>query len=170
MENLLHWVKNQMHTARVSPDEFDLGEVTDEAIHIHQLQAATKKITVIPQLEGSAKVVADRDMITLVFRNLLSNAIKYTPERGSIIIRLIHEPPCCRVSVIDTGIGMDQDTLARIQENSYYSTNGTASESGTGLGLMLCRDFLAKNGGKLLIESEPGKGSIFSFTLPSATA
>jgi signal transduction histidine kinase len=170
MENLLHWVKNQMHSARVFPDELDLGEVTDEAIHIHQLQAATKKITVIPQVEGSARVVADRDMITLVFRNLLSNAIKYTPERGSIIIRLIHEPPCCRVCVIDTGIGMDQDTLARIRENSYYSTDGTASESGTGLGLMLCRDFLAKNGGKLLIESEPGKGSVFSFTLPSVTA
>jgi signal transduction histidine kinase len=170
MENLLHWVKNQMHSARVSPDELDLGEVVDETIQIHQLQAATKKITVIPQTEGSVKVVADRDMITLVFRNLLSNAIKYTPEKGSIIIRLVHESPFCRVCVIDNGIGMDQDTLAKIRENSYYSTNGTASESGTGLGLILCRDFLAKNGGKLLIESEPGKGSVFSFTLPSATA
>jgi two-component system, sensor histidine kinase and response regulator len=169
MENLLHWVKNQMHSARVSLDELDLGEVTDEAIHIHQLQASTKKITIVPQVEGSARVLADRDMITLVFRNLLSNAIKYTPEKGSVIIRLIHEPPSCRVSVIDNGIGMDQDTLARIRENSYYSTNGTASESGTGLGLMLCRDFLTKNGGNLLIESEPGKGSIFSFTLPLAT-
>jgi signal transduction histidine kinase len=72
----------------------------------------------------------------------------------------------CRVSVIDNGIGMDRDALARIQDNSYYSTNGTAKESGTGLGLMLCRDFLSKNGGSLLIESEPGKGSSFSFTLP----
>jgi signal transduction histidine kinase len=63
---------------------------------------------------------------------------------------------------------MDQESLIKIQENSYYTTNGTAQENGTGLGLMLCRDFLSKNGGSLLIESEPGKGSIFSFTLPLA--
>ena len=78
-----------------------------------------------------------------------------------------NESSCCRVSIIDNGIGMDQDVLGKIQENIYYSTRGTASESGTGLGLMLSRDFLSKNGGVLQIESEPGKGSIFSFTLPS---
>ena len=78
------------------------------------------------------------------------------------------ESSFCRISVIDNGIGMDQETLRKIQENTYYSTNGTAQESGTGLGLMLSRDFLSKNGGELLIESEPGKGSVFSFTLPLA--
>ena len=107
-------------------------------------------------------------MVTLVLRNLLSNAIKFTPEKGAIIIRLKNERPLCRVSVIDNGIGMDQEVLTRIQENKYYSTHGTASERGTGLGLMLSKDFLSKNGGDLLIESEPGKGSVFSFTVPLA--
>ena len=121
-----------------------------------------------PEMEESPFVFADRDMVTLVLRNLLSNAIKFTPEHGTIIIRLKTESKFCRVSVIDNGIGMDQETLAKIQDNSYYSTNGTAKESGTGLGLMLCRDFLSKNNGSLLIESERGKGSAFSFTLPVA--
>ena len=168
MENLLHWVKSQMNSASVSPGELSMEEITDETIHIHQLQATTKKISIIREMDESPFVFADRDMLTLVLRNLLSNAIKFTPEHGTIIIRLKTDSKFCRISVIDNGIGMDQETLTRIQDNSYYSTNGTAKESGTGLGLMLCRDFLSKNGGSLLIESERGKGSTFSFTLPVA--
>jgi signal transduction histidine kinase len=166
MENLLHWAKSQMNSANISPDELCMEDVTNETIHVHQLQSTTKKISIIREMEDSPVVFADRDMVTMVLRNLLSNAIKFTPENGKIIIRLKAESNFCRVSVIDNGIGMDRDALARIQDNSYYTTNGTAKESGTGLGLMLCRDFLSKNGGSLLIESEPGKGSSFSFTLP----
>ena len=166
MENLLHWVKSQMHSASISPDEFDMDEITDEAIHVHQLQAATKKITLKREMDEPFLVFADKDMVTLVLRNLLSNAIKFTPANGRITIKINRESPYCRVSIIDNGIGMDQDTMEKIQENNYYSTNGTAKESGTGLGLMLSRDFLSKNGGELTIESEPGKGSVFSFTLP----
>jgi two-component system, sensor histidine kinase and response regulator len=168
MENLLHWVKSQMNAANVSPAELSMEDVTDETIHVHQLQATTKKISIIREMEESPVVFADRDMVTLVLRNLLSNAIKFTPEHGTIIIRLKTESNFCRVSVIDNGIGMNHEALSRIQDNSYYTTNGTAKESGTGLGLMLCRDFLSKNGGSLLIESELGKGSAFSFTLPIA--
>jgi two-component system, sensor histidine kinase and response regulator len=166
MENLLHWVKSQMNAANVSPGELSMEEITDETIHIHQLQATTKKISITREMNESPFVFADRDMVTLVLRNLLSNAIKFTPAHGTVIIRLETESGFCRISVIDNGIGMDRETLARIQDNSYYSTNGTARESGTGLGLMLCRDFLSKNNGALVIESEPGKGSTFSFTLP----
>jgi signal transduction histidine kinase len=157
-----------MNSANVSPAELYMEDITNETIHVHQLQATTKKISIIREMEDSLVVFADRDMVTLVLRNLLSNAIKFTPVNGKIIIRLKAESNFCRVSVIDNGIGMDRDVLARIKDNSYYSTNGTAKESGTGLGLMLCRDFLAKNGGSLLIESEPGKGSAFSFSLPMA--
>ena len=168
MENLLHWVKTQMNAANISPMELDMEEITEDALHVHQLQAATKKISIKREMEDSSSVYADKDMVKLVLRNLLSNAIKFTPEKGKIIIKLKTESSYCRVSVIDNGIGMDHEALVKIQENSYYTTNGTAKESGTGLGLMLCRDFLSKNGGALLIESEPGKGSIFSFTLPLA--
>ena len=145
-----------------------MAEITDEAIHVHQLQATTKKVSISREMDKPFIVYADRDMVTLVIRNLLSNAIKFTPEKGKIIIRLKNESPLCRISIIDNGIGMDPETLKKIQENTYYSTHGTAKESGTGLGLMLSRDFLSKNGGDLTIESEPGKGSIFSFTLPLA--
>ena len=168
MENLLHWVKNQMHSASISPGELDLTEITGEAIQVHQLQAATKKVAIVNELEGPVIVYADKDMVTLVIRNLLSNAIKFTPEKGAIRIRLKNESSHCRVSIIDNGIGMDPETLKKIQDNSYYSTQGTARERGTGLGLMLSRDFLSKNGGELSIESEPGRGSVFSFTLPLA--
>jgi two-component system, sensor histidine kinase and response regulator len=168
MENLLHWVKNQMHSASITPGELDMAEITDEAIHVHQLQASTKKLTIQREQEGQFFVYADRDMVTLVIRNLLSNAIKFTPEKGTITIRLENESSTCRVSIIDNGVGMDPETLRKIQDNSYYSTQGTARERGTGLGLMLSRDFLSKNGGKLSVDSEPGKGSVFSFTLPLA--
>ncbi len=168
MENLLHWVKSQMNSASFSPGELSMAEVTEEAILVHQLQATTKKISITRELNEPFNVFADKDMVTLVLRNLISNAIKFTPEKGTIIVRLKNESPFCRVSIIDNGIGMDTEALTRIQENNYYSTNGTAKESGTGLGLMLSRDFLSKNGGDLLIESEPGKGSVFSFTLPLA--
>ena len=168
MENLLHWVKSQMNSASVSPDELNMEEIMDNAIQVHNLQASTKKISITREMETSFHVYADKDMVTLVLRNLLSNAIKFTPAKGKIIISLKMESPNGRVSVIDNGIGMDQEALERIQGNNYYSTNGTAKEIGTGLGLMLSKDFIAKNGGSLLVESEPGKGSVFSFTLPLA--
>jgi two-component system sensor histidine kinase/response regulator len=168
MENLLHWVKSQMNSGSISPGELNMEEIVDEVVHVHQLQASTKKISIKHEMEESFFVFADKDMVTLVLRNLLSNAIKFTPDKGAIIIRMKKESPYCRISIIDNGIGMDHEALTRIQENNYYSTNGTAKESGTGLGLMLSKDFLSRNGGALLIESEPGKGSVFSFTIPLA--
>ena len=168
MENLLHWVKSQMNSASITPGELNMEDITDDAIQVHKLQASTKKISITREMDESFYVYADKDMVKLILRNLISNAIKFTPNRGKIIIRLENESSFCRVSIIDNGVGMDHEALARIQENNYYSTNGTAKESGTGLGLMLSRDFLSKNGGSLLIESEPGKGSVFSFTLPLA--
>jgi len=168
MENLLHWVKSQMQSANISPGELNMEEIIEEAVHVHKLQASTKKISIKREMDEPFTVFADKDMVTLIFRNLLSNAIKFTPGKGQIIIRLKNEFPFCRVFIIDNGIGMDQEALKRIQENNYYSTSGTAKETGTGLGLMLCKDFLSRNGGALMIESEKGKGSSFSFTLPLA--
>src|SRR5438270_16371 len=107
-------------------------------------------------------------MINLVIRNLVSNAIKFTPPQGSVTIGAHRKGPFVEVYVQDSGLGIPPENLKKINENNYYTTKGTASESGTGLGLMLCKEFLVKNGGKMHIESEPGKGSIFSFTLPSS--
>jgi len=166
MENLLHWVKSQMNAANFSPQALDLETTTHDAMHVLQLQASTKKISIEREMEQAYYVFADGEMVALVLRNLLSNAIKFTPEKGKINIRIKKEGSVCRISVIDSGVGMDKETISCIHENNYYSTSGTAKESGTGLGLMLVKDFLSKNGGSLQIESKPGEGSIFSFTLP----
>ena len=105
-------------------------------------------------------------MINLVLRNLISNAIKFTPENGHIAIGATELSSFVEVYVQDTGLGLSSEALEKINGNDFYTTKGTASESGTGLGLMLCKDFLNRNGGQMHIESEIGKGSTFSFTLP----
>ncbi|MEI9945202.1 MAG: ATP-binding protein [Chitinophagaceae bacterium] len=101
-----------------------------------------------------------------MIRNLLSNAIKFTPQGGHISISIKNDYSSVKVFIKDSGTGMNPETLRKINENSFFTTKGTANESGTGLGLMLCKEFLAKNGGRMSVESEEGKGSTFSFTLP----
>jgi two-component system, sensor histidine kinase and response regulator len=108
-------------------------------------------------------------MINLVLRNLLSNAIKFTPQMGSIELGVNDFEDFVEVYVQDSGAGISKDALKKINANNFYTTKGTASESGTGLGLMLCKEFLAKNGGHMHIESEVGSGTIFSFTLPKTS-
>ena len=168
IENLLQWVKSQMDSGSVSTILLDMNAITEEVINVQHLQARSKLISISREIASAAYVMGDRDMVTLVLRNLLSNAIKFTPERGRICVGAVAEGKNYRISVTDNGIGMDSATIDRINEQNYYSTNGTAQENGTGLGLMLCKDFLQKNGGSLSISSTPGKGSTFSFTLPVA--
>ena len=109
---------------------------------------------------------ADRDMINLVLRNLVSNAIKYSPVGGHIFIGADEKLSTAEVYVKDSGKGITPEEMQKIEGQEFYTTNGTVQEQGTGLGLMLCKEFLVKNKGQLRIESEPGKGSIFTFILP----
>ncbi|HYO22650.1 MAG TPA: ATP-binding protein, partial [Flavisolibacter sp.] len=111
-------------------------------------------------------VCADKDMIHLVLRNLLSNAIKFTPEKGHIEIGFNDLGSFVEIYVHDSGVGISEDALSKIRQHIFYTTTGTSSETGTGLGLMLCNEFLSKNGSCLQIESTVGQGSLFSFTLP----
>jgi signal transduction histidine kinase len=106
-------------------------------------------------------------MINLVLRNLISNAIKFTPEEGLISIDAIQKKDHIEISVADNGMGIKPEILADLFANKFISTSGTSREAGSGLGLMLCKDFLRKNGGDIAVQSELGKGSVFSFTLPS---
>ena len=108
----------------------------------------------------------NNDIISLVLRNLLSNAIKFTPEKGNISIGVYEHHSFIEIYVKDSGAGISSEALLKINSNDFYTTRGTASESGTGLGLMLCKEFLARNGSQLHIESEPGAGSTFSFSIP----
>ncbi len=145
----------------------DLAATIVDVSRLLRLQADAKQIRVTVSGDSPVIAFADKDMVNLIIRNLLSNAIKYTPENGEIKIAAQKTPLGVELFVRDSGMGIDPDALAKILSNSFYSTKGTAGESGTGLGLMLCREFAIRNGGELLIESLPGKGSLFTVKLPA---
>lgn len=167
MENVLLWTRSQMQSDSVRPQQIDVTGLMTDVMKLLRLQAEAKQIRIKLETDNDTiAAFADKDMVNLIFRNLLSNAIKYTPEKGSITVGAHKDLSGVEVFVKDTGMGINRETLDKINLNNYYTTKGTAGESGTGLGLMLCREFLARNGGKMHIESQPGKGSVFSFTLP----
>jgi signal transduction histidine kinase len=168
MENLLVWARSQMRADSVKPQQVDLGATIAEVSRLLRLQADAKHIRVTVSGDNPVMAYADKDMVSLIARNLLSNAIKYTPENGDIKIAAQKTPLGVELFVRDSGMGIDPEALEKILSNSFYSTKGTSGESGTGLGLMLCREFAIRNGGELLIESQPGKGSLFIVKLPAS--
>ena len=167
MENLLVWARSQMRADSIRTQPVDLAEAIADVNRLLRLQAEAKQIRVTVSGDNPVIALVDKDMVSLIIRNLLSNAIKYTPENGEIKIAAHKTPLGVELFVRDSGTGIDPEALGRILSNSFYSTKGTAGESGTGLGLMLCREFAIRNGGELLIESLPGKGSLFTVKLPA---
>ncbi len=167
MENLLQWARSQMRADSVKPQTLDLISMIEEVTRLLRLQADAKHLAV--SLTGESPVIAfaDKDMVNLILRNLLSNAIKYTPEHGAVEIGARKVIGGVEFFVRDTGMGIPPDALRKIQANTFYTTKGTAGEAGTGLGLMLCREFVTRNGGQLQIESCPGKESLFTVRLPA---
>ncbi len=168
MDNLLQWAKGQMQADHVNPEEVDIEKSIDEVLQLLNLQAKTKKIHITNNTQPGIVGFIDRNINILVLRNLISNAIKFTPEKGKIIIGVHEHFAFIEVYVKDSGTGISEEAMHKINSNNFYSTKGTASESGTGLGLMLCKEFLAKNGSKLFIESEPGAGSTFGYSIPKS--
>jgi len=166
MENLLQWVKTQMQVNTLHPQVIDVTEMVREATDLLRLQADSKQICIDASIDNPIYIYADRDMISLVIRNLLSNAIKFTPSSGRVAIDIVEKLSLVELSVRDTGVGMEPEVVKQLFENKYYSTQGTANETGTGLGLMLCNDFISRNGGSLKVKSKVGEGSVFSFVLP----
>ncbi|MBC8033166.1 MAG: HAMP domain-containing histidine kinase [Chitinophagaceae bacterium] len=165
MENLLQWAKSHMQSNAVRMQRLDGRKIMTDVVKLLRLQAEAKQITVEIRAPETFSAIGDRDMINLVLRNLLSNAIKFTPAAGHIIVGAEERESKVRFFVEDNGIGISASTMQKLNENDYYSTKGTASESGTGLGLMLCREFIKKNGSDLEINSIPNEGSTFSFVL-----
>lgn len=166
LDNLLSWARTQTNNIPIKPVKFDMKAVLDENISIsnHKL----KEIEIIKEYD-SMMVYADIDMVHTIIRNLISNAVKYTPRGGRIIIQGKQEETFVKVSVIDNGVGIPAQKLPVLfQIDKAFSTKGTEKESGTGLGLILCTEFVAKNNGDIAVESEEGKGSKFTVTLPAA--
>lgn len=170
MENLLQWAKSQMQADAVYPQDINIGYLINDVAKLLRLQLDAKKIYTQVAVADDVFVCADKDMIHLVLRNLLSNAIKFTPEKGHIEMGFNDLGSFVEIYVHDSGVGISEEALNKIRQQVFYTTTGTGSETGTGLGLMLCNEFLTKNKSTLQIESTVGQGSLFSFTLPKLEA
>ena len=167
LDNLLKWTKSQIGKLNVVYQDVDLVEVTDGVIEIFSMVASLKKIKIREMKPEKMMVNADIDMLKTVVRNLLSNAIKFSKENSEVLVKMEEVDGMAVVSVQDHGCGISEEGQKKLlHTDTHFSTFGTNNEEGSGLGLLLCKDFVVKNGGKLWFTSKEGKGSIFSFSIP----
>lgn len=167
LENLLQWSRSQTGRIEFNPRIFSLKLLADEVVNFFMGNAKEKNITLVSDVDPGHGVFADKNMINTVVRNLVSNAIKFSNKGGEIKIISKSSRDEVEVTVIDKGKGISRENMERLfaMETKHVSA-GTAGEKGTGIGLMLCKEFVERNGGKIWAESEPNKGSTFHFTLP----
>lgn len=167
LDNLLKWTKSQIGKLNVVYQDVDLVEVTDGVIEIFSMVASLKKIRIHEMKPEKMMVNADIDMLKTVVRNLLSNAIKFSKENSEVLVKMEEVDGMAVVSVQDYGCGISEEGQKKLlHTDTHFSTFGTNNEEGSGLGLLLCKDFVVKDGGKLWFTSKEGEGSIFSFSIP----
>lgn len=167
LDNLLAWARSQRGDIPFHPEHFDLAELVRENISIFETAANKKKILLINLVNKRTPVYADRQMVSTIIRNLISNAIKFTYEKGRITIYARNKDGFIESCVKDNGKGMDEKTLSKLfKVDEKMNTRGTNSEAGTGLGLVLCKDFTERNNGSIRAESHPEQGTKICFTLP----
>ena len=167
LENLLEWAQVQRGTITFTPMNLDLAKIVSHSIDTIYQRAIQKQVTIINEITTSQQVFTDEKMTETVLRNLLSNAVKFTKSGGKIFVKAeTIDDNTIRVSVEDTGVGIPQKDIERLFKiEEKVSSQGTEGESSTGLGLLLCKEFVEMHGGKIWVESENGKGSKFSFTI-----
>ncbi|MBC8415241.1 MAG: tetratricopeptide repeat-containing sensor histidine kinase [Candidatus Cloacimonetes bacterium] len=167
LENLLEWARIQIGRIWVEPEDFSLSEVLDDVLLTVRAKLEQKYITLTSKLDSTLIINADRNMVFSVLQNLITNAIKFTNENGLIKISQEKANQDLMIVISDNGIGMSSDRLSRLfKVDEIVSTPGTNEEKGTGLGLILCKEFIEKNGGSITVESKDLKGTTVSFTLP----
>jgi PAS domain S-box-containing protein len=167
LKNLMEWAQSQTGKLLFSPEHIDIKLFIEDTTQLYEEIAKQKSITLKKDLPDNATVFADKAMFSAICRNLISNAIKFTNPGGEINVSFEKRPDEYIFSVADNGIGMSEDTVDRLFKiDQSFSTNGTYNEKGTGLGLILCNEFVEKHGGMIWVESEAGKGSCFYFSLP----
>jgi signal transduction histidine kinase len=168
LENLLFWSKSQLQGEIVKPVYFNLREVSGNILNLFENIIREKEIIIENNIDLNCKVYADKDMIQLVVRNLVSNAVKFSKRGGNIKLTTRTEGNNTIICVRDTGVGISQADQKKLFELETFTTRGTDNEQGTGLGLLLCKDFIEKNGGTIWVESELSKGSKFCIRIPDA--
>lgn len=169
LDNLLQWSKKQIENQVIQSQTFSFNEVIENNFNLFRKQAEQKQIQLLSD-NTDVLVFADKNTIDLIVRNLISNALKFSNLNSKIEIAVEPEGKFANISIKDYGVGIPNEILHKLLREELISTQGTDNEKGTGLGLMLCREFIEKNGGKLSITSQEGKGSIFSFTIPLASS
>ncbi len=167
LDNLLNWARSQTGTLNLHPEELNISNLISQSVELLASNANQKSITVVVKADYSLRAFADLESVKLIIRNLFSNAIKFTPNNGFISVMACENGNMIEVAVQDTGIGMKKEMVGNLFKiNSSMTTYGTNHEKGSGIGLILVRDFVERNGGTINVESKIGKGSKFAFTLP----
>lgn len=167
LDNLLKWTRSQIGKLNVVYQDADIVELLEGVVEIYKLVAAVKNISIKLAVPESVPVYADIDMLKTIVRNLLSNAVKFSHEGTEVVVKVEIKGDRVVVSVRDRGCGIDEKSQKMLlHANTHFSTFGTNNEEGAGLGLLLCQDFVTKNGGKLWFTSTKDKGSTFYFDLP----
>jgi two-component system sensor histidine kinase/response regulator len=166
LENLLQWSRTQTNIIEFSPENISLSDIINSNLSLLSETAKKKQNELINRAEEDINVFADKNMLNTILMNILSNAIKFT-EKGKIIISAKKNKNEVTVSVEDNGVGMNKKQLGKLFKiDKSASSRGTHGEEGTGLGLIICKDFAGKNGGRIWAESKEGKGTVFHFTVP----
>ncbi|MCD6565942.1 MAG: PAS domain-containing protein, partial [Bacteroidales bacterium] len=167
LNNLLEWARMQQGRIVFKSGQLVLNELTKEVLELVADSAGKKSISLINSVKPGISVNADKNMLKTILRNLVSNAIKFTHTGGKVEVSAESKEKEIQVSVSDTGVGIKQENIKELfRIDSEFSTQGTNNEKGTGLGLILCKEFVEKHGGKIGVESKEEKGSTFNFSLP----
>lgn len=165
--NLLEWSRSQIGGIRFNPAKVEINGLIRDVVMLLTNVARQKSITISNELHRIVTVVADATMISTILRNLISNAIKFTNPGGEIVINVKQKASELEFTVSDNGVGIKKESIGKLfRIDEPISTQGTKDEKGTGLGLILCKEFVEKHGGKIWVESTAGKGSTFYFTIP----
>ena len=167
LDNLLSWLKSQITGKDIELTDTNVYELMNSLNLEQKISLVNKQIEFVNNLSNDASILAEKDMIKIVFRNLITNAIKFTPQNGTIEVLFYTDDDFNYVVVKDSGIGMSDDILSKVNAQKYFTRNGTAQEKGSGFGLILCRDLITKQGGTLHIETAKGEGSRFIVKLPA---
>jgi len=166
-QNLLQWSTSQAGSMKFKPQEIDLGILSFKAVAILQESADKKNLQVDMDVKTDTYAYGDINMVSTVLVNLVSNAIKYSKQAGTINIKASDSGNFLKISVTDSGVGITKEDIEKLfRVEIDHKTIGDSEEKGTGIGLILCKEFVTKNGGTIWVESEYGKGAIFNFTLP----
>jgi len=169
IDNLLHCTRFELGTLEYQPANIAIDTVVTNVLTLLKGNAAQKKVDLVYKSYPGTEVFADSTMLHSIFQNLIGNAIKFTPVDGCVTIQAVDQDTMIQVSVIDTGIGVSPEKLAGLFESmAGRTTDGTAGEKGTGLGLLLCKDLVEKHGGRVWVDSVIGQGTSFHLTLPKA--